>query len=43
MLAVACFLPQASPLPIDVLDVVGQACLCSAILGFYPELEPVYA
>ena len=37
MEAAARFLATATPLPIDVLDVSGHSCLCTTILGFYPE------
>lgn len=35
--AAADFLATARTFPIDVLDVSGHACLCTTILGFYPE------
>lgn len=35
--AAARFLATAESFPIDVLDVSGHACLCTTILGFYPE------
>jgi diacylglycerol kinase family enzyme len=31
------FLAQARVMTVDVLDVAGHACLCTTILGFYPE------
>jgi len=33
------FLTTAEPHAIDVLDVGGHACLCTTILGFYPEFS----
>jgi len=33
------FLALAQPIPIDVLMVSGRACLCTTILGFYPEFS----
>ncbi|WP_035609542.1 diacylglycerol kinase family protein [Haloferula sp. BvORR071] len=36
------FLASARPLPIDILDVSGQACLCTTILGFYPEFAKTF-
>lgn len=36
------FLAEAEPFPIDVLDVSGHACLCTTILGFYPEFSNVF-
>lgn len=35
--AAANFLATAGTFSIDVLDVSGHACLCTTILGFYPE------
>jgi len=35
--AAATFLATAEECPIDVLDVSGHACLCTTILGFYPD------
>jgi diacylglycerol kinase family enzyme len=35
--AAARFLATAGSFSIDVLDVSGHACLCTTILGFYPE------
>ena len=40
--AAAAFLAQAEPLDIDVLDVGGRACLCTTILGFYPEFAKTF-
>ncbi len=33
------FLARAQPFPIDVLQVSGRACLCTTVLGFYPEFS----
>jgi diacylglycerol kinase family enzyme len=40
--AAARFLATADSHSIDVLDVSGHACLCSTILGFYPEFSNVF-
>jgi len=42
MVEAARFLATAQPMPIDILDVSGQACLCTTILGFYPEFARVF-
>ncbi|WP_367870366.1 diacylglycerol kinase family protein [Luteolibacter sp. Populi] len=42
MEAAARFLATAQPMLIDVLDVAGQACLCTTILGFYPEFAKTF-
>ncbi|RYD24043.1 MAG: hypothetical protein EOP88_01780 [Verrucomicrobiaceae bacterium] len=36
------FLAEAQAFPIDVLDVSGHACLCTTILGFYPEFSNIF-
>lgn len=36
------FLAEAEAFPIDVLDVSGHACLCTTILGFYPEFSNIF-
>ncbi|MES2440257.1 MAG: diacylglycerol kinase family protein [Verrucomicrobiota bacterium] len=36
------FLAAAEVFPIDVLDVSGHACLCTTILGFYPEFSNIF-
>lgn len=36
------FLAEAGAFPIDVLDVSGHACLCTTILGFYPEFSNIF-
>jgi diacylglycerol kinase family enzyme len=36
------FLAAADSFPIDVLDVSGHACLCTTILGFYPEFAGIF-
>ena len=36
------FLAAAEVLDIDVLDVSGHACLCTTILGFYPEFSKIF-
>lgn len=38
----ASFLARAGPVAVDVLDVGGQACLCTTILGFYPEFARTF-
>jgi diacylglycerol kinase family enzyme len=38
----AAFLASAKPFEIDVLDVAGHACLCTTILGFYPEFSRIF-
>lgn len=38
----ALFLAQAEAFDIDVLDVSGHACLCTTILGFYPEFSNIF-
>lgn len=40
--AAARFLAAAEVLDIDVLDVSGHACLCTTILGFYPEFSKIF-
>lgn len=40
--AAARFLASAEAFPIDVLDVSGHACLCTMILGFYPEFSNIF-
>lgn len=40
--AAARFLASAEVFPIDVLDVSGHACLCTMILGFYPEFSNIF-
>lgn len=40
--AAARFLAEAQPLPIDVLRVSGHYCLCTTILGFYPEFSNIF-
>lgn len=40
--AAARFLAQARVMPVDVLDVGGHACLCTTILGFYPEFARTF-
>ncbi len=42
MESAARFLAKAEVLPIDVLDVSGHACLCTTILGFYPEYSSIF-
>lgn len=36
------FLAQAEVMAVDVLDVAGHACLCTTILGFYPEFARTF-
>jgi len=36
------FLARARPIAVDVLDVGGHACLCTTILGFYPEFARTF-
>jgi len=36
------FLAHARPIAVDVLDVSGHACLCTTILGFYPEFAKTF-
>lgn len=36
------FLAKAGPHPVDVLDVNGHCCLCTTILGFYPEFARTF-
>jgi diacylglycerol kinase family enzyme len=36
------FLAQARVMTVDVLDVGGHACLCTTILGFYPEFARTF-
>jgi diacylglycerol kinase family enzyme len=36
------FLAQAEVMEVDVLDVAGHACLCTTILGFYPEFARTF-
>jgi len=36
------FLAAAEPLPVDVLEVNGHACLCTTILGFYPQFADTF-
>lgn len=36
------FLAKAEPVEIDVLDVNGAACLCTTVLGFYPEFSETF-
>lgn len=36
------FLATAQPVAVDVLDVSGRACLCTTILGFYPEFAKTF-
>jgi diacylglycerol kinase family enzyme len=36
------FLAQARKIKVDVLDVAGHACLCTTILGFYPEFAKTF-
>ncbi|HEY1120032.1 MAG TPA: diacylglycerol kinase family protein [Haloferula sp.] len=38
----ATFLAKAEVHAIDVLDVAGHACLCTTILGFYPEYAKTF-
>lgn len=38
----AAFLAKAEAHAIDVLDVSGHACLCTMILGFYPEFSNIF-
>lgn len=38
----AVFLATAHPISIDVLDVSGHTCLCTTILGFYPEFARTF-
>jgi diacylglycerol kinase family enzyme len=38
----AAFLARAEVHAIDVLDVAGHACLCTTILGFYPEFAKTF-
>lgn len=40
--AAAHFLTTAEVLAVDVLDVSGRACLCTTILGFYPEYAGIF-
>jgi diacylglycerol kinase family enzyme len=41
--AAAEFLATAEIATIDVLDVSGHTCLCTTILGFYPEYSRIFA
>ena len=36
------FLARAGSIAVDVLDVAGHACLCTTILGFYPEFARTF-
>jgi diacylglycerol kinase family enzyme len=36
------FLAGAEPHPIDVMEVSGHSCLCTTILGFYPEFAKIF-
>lgn len=36
------FLAQAEVMAVDMLDVAGHACLCTTILGFYPEFARTF-
>ncbi|MES2997410.1 MAG: diacylglycerol kinase family protein [Verrucomicrobiota bacterium] len=36
------FLASANTFPIDVLEVSGRACLCTLVLGFYPEFSNLF-
>lgn len=36
------FLAQAKVMAVDVLDVAGHACMCTTILGFYPEFARTF-
>lgn len=36
------FLAAADAIAIDVMDVSGHACLCTTILGFYPEFSKIF-
>ena len=40
--AAARFLTTAEMVAVDVLDVSGRACLCTTILGFYPEYAGIF-
>ncbi len=40
--AAAEFLADAEALPVDVLEVAGHTCLCTTILGFYPEFSNIF-
>ena len=40
--AAARFLADAGAFPVDVLEVAGHACLCTTILGFYPEFSKIF-
>ena len=40
--AAARFLAEAQPLLIDVLRVSGHYCLCTTIIGFYPEFSNIF-
>jgi len=42
MKAAAEFLAAAESSAIDVLDVSGHACLCTTILGFYPQFSGIF-
>lgn len=42
MAEAATFLATAQSFPIDVLEVAGRMCLCTTILGFYPEFSDVF-
>ena len=36
------FLAAAKPYSVDVMDVSGHSCLCTTILGFYPEFAKTF-
>ena len=36
------FLARAQPHAVDVMDVSGHCCLCTAIIGFYPEFAKTF-
>jgi len=36
------FLAHAGAVDIDVLDVGGRACVCTLVLGFYPEFSSIF-
>jgi diacylglycerol kinase family enzyme len=40
--AAAQFLATAEAHPIDVMEVSGHSCLCTTILGFYPEFSHIF-
>lgn len=40
--AAARFLAEAQPLLVDVLRVSGRYCLCTTIIGFYPEFSNIF-